>query len=112
VLARLDQFEYHQVLAATPGTALVCFTAPRCGACRAMRQALAALATQRPELHLFEIDGQQDAALTRELEVFHFPSLFLYRDGEYHAPLHSEPLPGRLALAIDAGLAAPAQDPP
>jgi hypothetical protein len=36
----------------------------------------------------------------------------VYTDGEYHRPLEAEPLPARLATALDTALALPPLDPP
>ncbi|MCU0767718.1 MAG: thioredoxin family protein [Gammaproteobacteria bacterium] len=108
----LTQFDFHQRLTETPGISLVCFTAAGCGSCRQMRQALQGLHASRPALSVFEVDAQHEPGLVREFDVFHLPSLFLYRAGEYHRPLEAEPLPDRLAAALDAALALPALDPP
>jgi thioredoxin 1 len=111
-LEKLDQFGFHHRLAETPGIALVCFTAPHCGACKAMRQALLQLAEVRPDIRLFEVDSQRDAALTREFELFHLPALFLYRRGEYHAAVQTEPRVSRLLETLDTLLSQPAREAP
>jgi hypothetical protein len=77
-----------------------------------MRKALEGLHASRPSLTIFEVDAQHEPGLVRELEVFHLPSLFVYAHGEYHRPLEAEPLPDRLAVALDATLALPPLDPP
>lgn len=110
--AALTQFDFHHRLAETPGVTVVCFTAPACGSCRQMKHALHCLCITRPGLAVFEVDAQHEPGLVRELEVFHLPSLFLFVDGEYHRPLEAEPLPDRLAAALDAALALPPLDPP
>lgn len=109
---QLDQFEFHHTLAGTPGIALVCFTAPHCGACRAMRRALGELSVTRPDIHLFEVDSQRDAALAREFDLFHLPALFLYRDGTYHAPVQSTPRAAALEQTVDTLLGQPALEAP
>ncbi len=111
-LARLEQFEFHHVLGAAPGNSLVIFTGPACGACTRLKAVLTAERQLFADLHLFEVDAQRDMALTREFGVFHLPAMFLYRDGEFHCELHSEAVAGRLRAAIDAALAAPAQEAP
>lgn len=108
----LNAFDFHHKLEATSGVSLVIFTAPGCGACKAARAALLGLTKIRPDIGLFEVDAQSDTALVREFDIFHLPSLFLYRDGEYHSPLHAEPLPESLDRAIDRQLAMPAEDAP
>ena len=108
----LTQFDFHHTLEVTPGVSLICFTAPQCGACRAMRQALARRGLQDPSFTLFEVDSQRDLALTREFEVFHLPSLFLYRDGQFHGALQAPPVAGSLQLAIGERLAQPPDEAP
>jgi thiol-disulfide isomerase/thioredoxin len=104
---RLSQFDFHHTLAETPGVSLVYFTAPGCGACRQLKRIFCDHPEEFALLNLFEVDAQQDLALTREFEVFHLPSLFLFKDGQYHAPIHAEPLPHSLLAAVEAALAAP-----
>ncbi len=108
----LDQFNFHHVLAETPGTALVIFTGPDCGACRRVKALLSEMVAAGESWRLFEVDAARDGGLAREFEVFHLPSLFLFRDGHYHAPLHAEPLPERIRAAVATTLARPAQEAP
>jgi len=111
-LQSLDQFEFHHTLAATPGIALVCFSAPHCESCRAMRRALLQLGEARRDIRLFEVDSQRDAALAREFDLFHLPALFVYRHGEYHAPLQCSPRAAELQQTLEAVLSRPAQEAP
>jgi len=108
----LDQFNFHHILAEIPGTALVVFTGPDCGACRRVKALLSDLAATGEPWSLFEVDAARDPGLAREFEVFHLPSLFLYQDGHFHAPLHAEPLPGPLRTAVARTLARPALEAP
>ena len=108
----LDQFRFHHVLAETPGVALVIFTSTGCASCRYWKQMLSAYREQHPELTLFEVDAGRDLALTREFHVFHLPALFLFRNGQFHAPLQCEAQPERLRTAILDALAQPAQEAP
>jgi thioredoxin-like negative regulator of GroEL len=109
---RLTQFDFHHTLAETAGVSLVYFSAPGCGACRQLKQILESHPQEFALLNLFEVDAQQDMALTREFEVFHLPALFLFKDGHYHAPIHSEPLVPSLLAAVEAALAAAPQEAP
>lgn len=106
----LDEFHYHRHLEATSGVALVLFSSPTCGTCRAVEQRLpeAAPASAR----LYKVDVQTSQGLARALEVFHLPTLFLYRDGHYHARLDCAVTPVALAAALDQALARPAQEEP
>ncbi len=66
--------------------ALVLFTAPHCGACRAWKrllpQALGGIADA-----LFEVDVGEATGVARYYDIFHLPTLYLYRDGRFHAEL-------------------------
>ena len=108
----LDEFGFHHALAGTRGIALVIFTGAGCSSCRAWKRLLGAYRTQHPDLALFEVDAGHAQALAREFNVFHLPALFLYRDGHFHSALHSETHPEILRAAIEAALAAPAQEAP
>ena len=111
-LLPLDQFNFHQTLSVTRGVSLVFFTSQACSSCRLWRHLLSHYRQQDPDLTLYEVDAQRDMALTREFEVFHLPALFLYRDGDFHGNLQCEARIENLALAIQAALAAPAQELP
>jgi thioredoxin-like negative regulator of GroEL len=87
---QLTQFDFHTRMAALRGTALIIFTGPACGACRSWKQLLGSYRRRHPDLAVFEIDAAQDTALAREFEVFHLPTLFLFRDGEFHGELQCE----------------------
>ena len=108
----LTQFDFHHTLAQTEGVSLVYFTAPGCGACRQLKQLLESYPQEFALLTIFEVDAQQDMALTREFEVFHLPALFLFQDGRFHAPIHSEPALPSLFAAIDSALAGEPQEAP
>lgn len=111
-IATLDQFDFHHVLAETPGPALVFFTAANCSACHALRRALEAYLNDPGGLAVFEVDAQRDAGLTREFEVFHLPSMFLFVDGQYHCELQSEARAPALRLAIEQALAREPEEAP
>jgi thioredoxin-like negative regulator of GroEL len=106
----LDEFTLHRRLAQTPGTALVLFTSPSCGACRTVERLLATAAPQGATL--FKVDVQHAQALARAYDVFHLPALFLFHDGHYHARLDCEVTPAGLQGAIAAALARPAEEEP
>jgi len=108
----LDQFDFHHTLAETSGVALVIFTAPGCGNCRAMRRALSDFGISHPEVSLFEVDAQRDMALTREFEVFHLPALFLFVDRDFHGEIQCDPLPGKIERALADAMMSPAGEAP
>ncbi len=109
---RLTQFDFYHVLAATEGVSLVYFTAPGCGACRQLKQVLQRHPREFAVINLFEVDAQQDLALTREFEVFHLPALFLFKDGHYHAAIHAEPNVPSLLAAVEAAVTAAPEEAP
>jgi len=111
-MKNLDQFDFHQTLEASQGLALVAFTAPHCGACNMLREALDEYGPRHPEVALYEVDTQRDPGLGEEFGVFHLPALFLYMDGRYHAEIRCEALPEKIAEAMDAALAHAPEDTP
>lgn len=111
-IARLNDFNFHHRLAETPGVALVFFTAPQCGACRSLKQALTTLLRAGLPYPLFEVDAVHNGGLLNALEIFHLPALFVYVDGHYHRELQCELLPERIQQAIDKALDLPAEDEP
>jgi thioredoxin 1 len=86
---RLSEGVFHARLAATPGVAAVLFAAPNCGACRAWKKllpvALAGVADA-----LFEVDVGEATGVARYYGIFHLPTIYLYRDGRFHAELQCE----------------------
>ena len=101
MIRKLDQFEFHHVLEESPGISVVFFTAPNCGSCRAMKQALGQVLEQHGNWNVFEVDAARDLALVREFDVFHLPALFMYKDGAYHAPLQVTPLTNEIIAAVN-----------
>lgn len=89
-MQRLDQFNFHDRLAASNGPNLVFFTHAGCGSCRHWKALLERLAPAHPEITLFEVDAQEDLALTRAYEVTHLPALFLFKGGAYHGQVQCE----------------------
>lgn len=108
---RLAEGEYHARIATSPGVALVLFTAPHCGACRAWKRLLpAALAGQVATF--YEVDASEATGVARYFGVFHLPTIYLYRDGQFHAELQCAARPEEIRLAVARALRAPAQDEP
>lgn len=110
-IASLDDFNFYPVLAETRGAALVFFTAPQCGACRSLRQALDEL-LETCTLPVFEVDAVHNGGLVNALAVFHLPTLFVYLNGHFHRELQCEPLPARIHRALEQALQLPAQEEP
>jgi thioredoxin 1 len=106
----LDEFDFHHRLAGTSGIALVLFSNSGCSTCRAVERLMPGAVT--PDQRLFRVDAPHSLALTRAFEVFHLPTLLLYRDGRYHARLNCVMTPAALSQAIAAALARPAEEEP
>lgn len=102
---------YHARLADSAGIAVVLFSAPNCGACRAWKRLLPeALADVAVAFH--EVDVSEATGVARYFGIFHLPTVYLYRDGRFHAELQCEAQPGAIRLAVHRLLSAPAQDEP
>lgn len=111
-IASLDDLNYHHTLMAGVGTVLVYFTAPDCGACRALKAALQVLLQADEGIEVYEVDAVHNSALVNEFEVFHLPALFLYQDGVFHAELLCPPLPESIRQTIESVLDKPAEEEP
>ncbi len=111
-IARLDDLNFHHVLAETPGVALVFFTAPNCGACRSLKLALEKYLQDYEPLPVFEVDAVHNGGLVSALEVFHLPALFLYKEGHYHRELKCEASPARIDAAIRQARDLPPEEEP
>ena len=106
----LDEFNYHHRLHAAGGTAVVLFTSPTCGTCKVVEQRLPGALPSG--VHGFQVNVQTSPGLARALEIFHLPTLMLYREGVFHAHLNTTITPTALQRAVAAALDAPAQEEP
>jgi len=90
---------------------VVLFSAPHCGACRAWKQllpqALADLAAA-----FYEVDVSEATGVAHYFGIFHLPTVYLYREGQFHAELQCEARTEAIMQAVSRLLAAPAQDEP
>ena len=111
-LQRLNDTNFYSVIQDTHGASIVFFSSEGCNSCRYWKALLGQLAGQRPALHVFEVDAQQSMGLTQEYEVFHLPALFVFVNGQYHAPLHCEARLDTIDHTLDRILSAPSQDAP
>jgi thioredoxin 1 len=108
---RLAEGVFHARLAATTGLAAVLFTAPQCGACRAWKRLLPDALTGLADA-LFEVDVSEATGVARSFGIFHLPTVYLYRDGQFHAELQCEARRDSIRMAAQGLLAKPAQDEP
>ena len=87
VESELTDFDADQRLLAMSGVSLVIFTSVGCASCRFAR-------AQLPKLYLAVdrlcwIDAGNNGGLVERYQVFHLPSLFVVRDGEFFGALQS-----------------------
>lgn len=108
---RLAEGDFHARLAASPGIAVVLFSAPHCGACRSWKQLLPQALTDRARA-LYEVDVSEATGVARYFGIFHLPTVYLYRDGVFHAELQCEARQHTVRQTVQQLLAAPAQDEP
>lgn len=107
----LGEGEFHARLGQTRGLAVVLFSTPHCGACRAWKRLLP-LALRDSAARFYEVDVAQATGVARYYDIFHLPAIHLWRDGRFHAELQAEATVAAIAAAARALLAAPAQDEP
>ena len=100
----LTQFDYYHRLEETQGNALVYYTSPACGSCRHLRKALNLYVQTYDDLQVFEVDAVHEAGLVEAFEVFHLPSMFLYKSGQFYCELHCEAHPLKIHQAIEKAL--------
>lgn len=109
--SRLAEGDFHARLAATSGVTVVLFSAPHCSACRAWKKLLPqALADVASAFH--EVDVGEATGVARYFDIFHLPTIYLYRDGRFHAELQCEARQAVIRQAAQSLLAAPPQDEP
>lgn len=106
----VDDHDVFQRLA-TAGDALLVITSPFCGACRAMLRALERLPPGTVD-RTFIADAGDSSGLVADLEVFHLPALFLFRDGDFHRPIEAPPQVSALVQALAEARAAPPVEAP
>ncbi|MBU1666388.1 MAG: thioredoxin family protein [Gammaproteobacteria bacterium] len=106
----LDESRYHPHLLETGGVSLVMFSSPACGSCRVVEKRLPPAVPEGT--HLFKVDVQKATGLARAFDIFHLPTLFLYRDGHFHARLDCEITAPALRAAMAQLLALPPEEEP
>ena len=95
----------------TSGIAVVLFTSPHCGTCRAWKRLLPPALSGLADAW-FEVDVAEATGVARYYGIFHLPTVYLYRDGQFHAELQCEARADSIRLAAHQLLLAPAQDEP
>lgn len=98
----LTDFDADKRLLALPGISLLIFTSTGCASCRWARRELPGMAL--PVERLCWVDAGVNGGLVQRYGVFHLPSLFLIRDGEFLGSLQSRLDPVGLSAVIAQAL--------
>lgn len=85
----LAEGDYHARLARTQGGAVVLFSHAHCGSCRIWKRLLPEALSTTVQ-HFFEVDVALDTGAAHYFGIFHLPTIYLYRDGQFHAELQCE----------------------
>ncbi|HEX7972282.1 MAG TPA: thioredoxin family protein [Thiobacillus sp.] len=109
--SRLAEGEFHARLAASSGVAVVVFSAPHCGACRVWKQRLQPALADMAQA-FYEVDVSEATGVARYFGIFHLPTVYLYRDGLFHAELQCEARRDSIQQTAHRLLAAAPQDEP
>lgn len=108
---QLNASDFHHRLEKESGVSLVFFTHELCSSCQAWKTLLMQLQGSS-SVNVFEVNAETEMALTNEFEVFHLPALFLYRDGQFHAPFQCVASLQAVRDTIDSLLSQPAAELP
>ena len=90
---------------------MVLFSAPHCGACGAWKQLLPSALADQADV-FYEVDVSEATGVARYFDIFHLPTVYLYRDGQFHAELQCEARPDSIRQTTYQLLNTPAQDEP
>lgn len=109
--APLTEGDYHARLAGTSGNAVVLFSHAHCGSCRTWKRLLPEALSSSVQ-HFFEVDVALDTGAARYFGIFHLPTIYLYRNGQFHAELQCAAQRDVIQRAVDRLFALPAQEEP
>ena len=107
----LTEGDYHARIARASGHAVVLFTHVHCASCRAWKRLLPEALSTRVQ-HFFEVDVALDTGAARYFGIFHLPTIYLYRNGQFHAELQCAAQRDVIQRAVDRLFALPAQEEP
>lgn len=81
-IEQLSQSDFDALIPALPAPALVCFSAPWCPACRALKPTLTRLADDAGDAYrVFLVDADADRSLLWRLGVRVLPTCLIYKNG-------------------------------
>lgn len=99
---QLTDFDVDQQLLALPGVSLLIFTSVGCSSCRWARHHLPELSL--PLDRLCWIDAEENGGAVQRYGIFHLPSLFIVRDGEFYGALRSKLSAEAIITGLDQAL--------
>lgn len=108
---RLAEGDFHRSIAATHAVAAVLFTTPTCSTCQAWKRLLPDALDGVADA-LYEVDVVEATGVARGYDIFHLPTIYLYREGRFHAELQCEARPEAIRHTALRLLDAPAQEEP
>ena len=111
VYVPLTEGNYHARIARASGHAVVLFSHTDCGSCRAWKRLLPEALSGSVQ-HFFEVDVALDTGVARYFGIFHLPTIYLYRNGQFHAELQCAARVETIQHAVDSLFALPAQEEP
>ena len=107
----LTEGDYHARIARASGNAVVLFTHVHCATCRAWKRLLPE-ALSRSVQHFFEVDVALDTGAARYFGIFHLPTIYLYRNGQFHAELQCPARSDVIQHTVASLFELPAQEEP
>ena len=99
---QLTDFDLDRQLLALPGTSLLVFTSIGCSSCRWARHHLPGLTL--PIDRIAWIDAEENGGAVQRYGVFHLPTLFVIRDGEFYGALRSRLSRDAMVIDLDQAL--------
>jgi len=107
---QLTDFDVDQQLLTLPGVSLLIFTSLGCSSCRWARQHLPEQTL--PVERLCWIDAEENGGAVQRYGVFHLPTLFVVRDGEFYGALRCKLSAEAIIQGLDQSLARAPDDLP
>jgi len=101
----VDDARFASEVLASDRPVLVDFTAAWCPPCRVMKPVLAALADERDDVRIVQLDVDADQRTAADYGVLSMPTFILFRDGAEVLRLVGARPKGRLAAELEAALA-------
>lgn len=107
----LSEGDYHARMARTSDHAVVLFSHAHCGSCRVWKRLLPEALSASVQ-HFFEVDVALDTGAARYFGIFHLPTIYLYRNGQFHAELQCAARVDAIQRAVPTLFDLPAEEEP